>query len=218
MRLTFRALVTGALAVWTGLAAATTAADSLGPSDLFDESVGWVVGGGAYLWTGVPYDNLPAARFASAATGEVTRISAPLQHWGPPLAPVYFQIRDDDAGRPGVVLGQSLVSASTTLEVRAVDFDAGVRLEQGRSYWFSIDSTDPLTAAAWHNNVLGITGPLLVLDGPLSTPGDGVWAGYWNVTQGAFRVEVAAIPEPSHALLLLLGLPAVLASAGRRRR
>lgn len=218
MKLAF-AIAALALSLSNATASTTIAFDSLGPSDSFDTSVGWVIGGGAYRGQPDDFNNLPAALFTSLESGVVTQLSTAIRHFGEPLAPVLFQIRADNAGLPGLVLGQASVSASTSLEVRSVSFEsAGVTLAAGVNYWFSIEATDQRTDASWALNVLGINGPMAIFNSPLTSPGSNLWGQYPSITLPAFRVELAPVPEPATALLLLAGLSifAVLGQSSRR--
>jgi len=194
-----RLLVAAAFAITSAATHATVLYDNFGPGMAHDTQNAWIVGhtvdGGNYA---------TYSSFFPTLSGLLSSAAAPVTWGAGALAPVRFEVFTDDGGRPGDVIAQALVGISANGGIVTGTFQGGASLSSQSRYWFGMSTTDPSTYASWHLNAVGALGQH-AFTGAL-----GLAPGEWflqEATLGAFRLDgqVAAIPEPSNALLLALG-------------
>lgn len=194
-------IIAAALLVAALHAQATTIYDTIGPGKAYENEDGWIVGNPN---NGANYS--PFAQFSPTQTGYVSSATAPVSYGQGEVAPIRFEIRSDDSGQPGAVIAQAPVSITAQGGLVSGSFLGDVLLSEQTTYWFGLATTSPTTHLGWYQNPVGVSG-LQAFSGALwQQPGD------WFVqtaTLGAFQLDarlVSEVPEPSSALLLILGL------------
>jgi hypothetical protein len=193
--------------------AATIVVDTFVPIDRYDCCVGWAVGP-----SDAATNFVTAQPFTPSEFGFLSRAELAFGWVGvsrPPNADdeFAFSIRPDNAGQPGDALLTSWTVAAVSLrEYASLDPQTGefrdtfirvplrrsTGLAAGDTYWLVISSlTMP---GAWNVNTVGEIGRHCV-----RSSGD-PWTCRDDGLPGAFRLYVAAVPEPGTLVLVGLGL------------
>lgn len=172
--------------------------DTFGPGTTYDSQNGWIVG---HTTDGANYASY--SQFSPTLSGFLSTAMAPIRYEGGEVAPLRFEVRSNDAGHPGDLLALTLVDITEQGGVVSGSFLSGVLLSSQSTYWFGMATTDPTTAVVWNQNSVGVSGEHAFTGAIWQQPGE--WL-VQNATLGAFQVVAIAIPEPSNALLLALGL------------
>lgn len=178
--------------------------DTFGPGTTYDSQNGWIVG---HTTEGANYASY--SQFSPKLSGFLSSAMAPIRYEGGEVAPLRFEVRSNDGGHPGELIAQTLVDITEQGGVVSGSFLSGALLSSQSTYWFGMATTDPTTAVVWNQNSVGVSGEHAFTGAIWQPPG--AWF-VQNATLGAF--QVVAIPEPSSALLLALGL--ILVGLGRR--
>ena len=183
-------------------ALAYDAYNNFGPSDSYDSTTGYIVGGGDYA-PFTPF--IQAARFTSEASGMLAVIRMALHESYHPEADfnqVDVRLHNVDAsGNIGSIIaaftrGGLTDSGLSDPPVTITSFDPAVTLTAGNQYWIVVAPGDHSTDAVWNWDA-GAGGLRAV------STNSGLSYSYLGGRLGAMRIEV--IPEPATFSLLAIG-------------
>ncbi|MGH7938805.1 MAG: choice-of-anchor R domain-containing protein [Bryobacteraceae bacterium] len=185
---------------------------TLGPNDEFDAANGYFVDGSNF------FNQVIASPFTVSSSATLGDAMLGLNNFSGSNSPVNVFLESDAGGMPGTILAtltQSGVippfnSETLTMFTPTTSF----ALQTGVTYWLVAGETDPTTEQTW-DFANGDTKNNIAFN-QVGSP-TGPWTTFTG-TDVAFRIDSAAIPEPSSFMLLGAGLLGVGAIAFARRR
>jgi len=196
-------------------AQAIDAYNNFAPSDVYDDSTGYSIDGGAFA----PFTpRISGSRFTSLATGQLAVIRIALHHvfHAPPgVNLVDIRLHEaDGAGELGPVIASFTRSGLPdfgTLDApeTIVNSDPAVTLTAGNQYWIVVAPGDSTTQAVWNWNSLGVG------DRFATSTNFGLTYSYSESRVGAMRIEL--IPEPATLTALAIGIAALVFRCRRER-
>ena len=183
-------------------AGAATLIDTLGTIDSPEQDVTWIVGNAG---DGSKYS--PFAAFVSSTSGWLTDAVVSLRYVQGTVGSVSFELRADQNGRPGPLLGAAPGSFTVQGGLTGANFQGGTAVVQGGTYWFGISTLVADTQLGWTLNPLDVQGGI-AFNGEVQAPDE------WHLqqaTQGAFQLNaVSAVPDAAPWALMLVGLGGIV--------
>jgi hypothetical protein len=189
-------------------ASATVVFDNFGPSDSYNNGIGWTIAGTTSV----------GMQFSPSSSGFFSLLTVALGTTSTPPTSFEMVLQSDNAGFPGTTLETLNFNVSTFFGTggspTVVAADGSVFLDSSMSYWL-IAFSPTGTNVPWNWNDTGDLGGLASRSG-INRP----WSVDPSSTLGAFRIEVSeAVPEPTTLPLLGSGLGLMgLFGWGRKRR
>ena len=185
---------------------AVSAYDTLGPSNLFDPNNSWAVG--TCCSSGYVGDFVTSDQFVAVATGQLNSISMAFVSFVDHSFSIQAELRD---GSFGLLPGPVLASISITIPAGPVltsaiytgSFSGPLTISANSTYWLTVGTNDVTALGGVDFNVLGAKG---AHDYSLTNPPVTWFRAGQSVTQGAFRLDVSPVPEPTSSGLYLVGL------------
>jgi len=160
--------------------------------------------------------NSTAAMFQAASSGVLTDLVVANDSVGNGSFPEVLELRQDNAGVPGVVIDTFTVTLANSAGLVTAASSTHPSLVAGQTYWLE-DTIPPMALVAWRLSNPAVPGTVLA-----SRSNDGPWQSTCPDCDGtlpAFALigATAEVPEPMTMELSLSALVALLITQRRRR-
>jgi hypothetical protein len=179
--------------------------NSLGSGDTYNSATVWGVSGAS---TSGGYRG-QAEWFVPSVTGYLSSFALPTYRVSGSGRSNFFIADDAAEGVPNDALENFLNVANNSRGMLTVNSISHPLLEAGHTYWLCDEPADATTSNGWfqNNQNRNVT---FAFDRE-----QGSWAGGGGAPNGAFRVMVTPVPEPSSLVFLLAAVPWLFWSSRR---